>query len=213
MLDVSQHGRRKPLRGSHHCLPAHGGEQAPVLWAAGLVSPHQPHCGMLSKMGSLAGSHGCLHRWTGQGRCHTAPCKHHPQEGVVGWAVGAADGSRDPPQHVQAVHPPRDMLGGCSHQASSHLVGSRSGKSCRKAFLHLFVQTGDLSVARDLGKRQSQWDATACARQLHSLCVAGLCYSSLWSLEASQGHLTCPRKGVIGSSERSALAPNCQHAH
>lgn len=137
-----------------------------------------------------------------------------PSPGRSGWlGHGSCRCSRDPPQHMQAVHPPRDTLGGCSHQASSHLVGSRSGKSCRKAFLHLFVQTGDLSVARDLGKRQSQWDAAACARQLHSLCVAGLCYSSLWCLEASQGHLTCPRKGVIGSSERSALAPNCQHTH
>lgn len=60
VLDVSLHGCRKTLQGSHHSLPACGGEQVLPLRSAGLGSPRQPRSGMLSKMGSPAGSHGCL---------------------------------------------------------------------------------------------------------------------------------------------------------
>lgn len=55
------------------------------------LSP-QPCCGMLSKVGSPAGSHGGPCRSTRQERCRTAPCKRHPQEGAVGWDMGAAVG-------------------------------------------------------------------------------------------------------------------------
>lgn len=143
--------------------------------------------------------------WMGPSRGGvTTPCKRAPWEGAVGRAVGAAEVSRDPLQHAEAVHPSGCRLGGRSRRDSSRLVGSWSRKSCRKAFLQVFVQTGCLSTAVGLGKRQNQRDAAARAGQMHPLCVAGPCYGALWCLEASQGPLICLRKGEIGSRERSA---------
>lgn len=172
MFNVSLYVCRRALQGSCCCLPACGGEQAPALQAARLGSPCQPHCGMLSKTGFLAGSHGCFHRCMGQEGCQAAPYKCCPQGGAVGQAMGPAA------EHRGCLFL-QGHVGGCSRQGSRYLVGSQSGQSCRKAFLHKFVQTGDLSTAVDLRKRQNERDAAACVGHSQPLWVAGLCYRSL----------------------------------
>lgn len=172
MFDVSLYVCRRALQGSHCCLPALGGEQTLALQAARLGSPCQPSCGMLSKMGILAGSHGCFHRCTGQEGCQAAPYKGCPQGGAVGQAMGPAAGHR-------GCLSLQGCVGGCSRQGSRHLMGSQSGKSCGKTFLHKFVQTGDLNTVVDLRKRQNEWDAAACVGHWQPSWSAGLCYRSL----------------------------------
>lgn len=143
-------------------LHACGGDQAPAMQAGGLGSPLQPLWGMLGKMQS----HSCLCGWSGQG--YTPLCTCCPLKGVAGWPVGATDGSRDLLRHMENAHP-QGYGGKLFPRANSPLAEPQRGKSWRKAFLHVFVQTGGLCAAMDLRKRQSQAEMLLHVLGEHSL--------------------------------------------
>lgn len=143
------------LQGSHCCMPVEGIKHQ--LCRQGGLAPHQPLWGMLNKVQSTAAS------VDGLGRV-AHPCKG---EGPV-----EAHGKCTPPGICWDIP-----------QANSPLAEPQRGKSWRKAFLHVLVQTGGLCAAMDLGKRQSQgccWVSTA------------LVPSWLWCISRS---LTLPKEG------------------